>query len=62
VSAPCPSAIEFGLDEEGDARYLTCTLGAGHRDPHMARFKDAWGVIGGAEVPATGLIRWEELP
>lgn len=57
----CPSLIEFGFDEDGGTRHLSCSLGAGHRDPHMARFEDAWGAIGPAEVPVSGLIRWEEL-
>lgn len=59
VERACPHSIEFGVDEDDAPRHLACTLVAGHRDPHMARFDHAWGAVGPAAVPATGLIRWE---
>lgn len=59
VERDCPHSIEFGLDEADNPRMLPCTLIAGHRDPHMARFDDGDGAIGPAYVSAQGLIRWE---
>lgn len=60
VGAPCPHAIEFGLDDNHQPRLLPCGLHGPHRR-HAASFEDVDAVIGPGYVFATGRITWEVM-